>query len=97
MLVDGLVVDVQVHEHSARSSKCLEVWCEGHSREIALQVVLVSLSPVGGVHHPVEVFPNVVFGDVIAIVDVELLQAPVGDVVGVCVFRGKIKVKSERS
>ncbi len=77
----GLVADVQVHERSSRRTERLEVIGEGNSRQVALQVVAVAFTPVGCVHHPVEVFPDVVLGDVVSIAGVELLQAPVGDVV----------------
>ena len=62
----------------------LEIGRERHSRQVALQIVLVLVPPVGGVHHAVQILPNVVFRDgLVAVVGLELGQAPIGDVVAV--------------
>ena len=70
-----------------RSSQGLEVGGERHPRQVALQIVPVTLPPIGGVHHPVQVLPDVVLGDgAVAIVVSEVVEAPVGDVVVVVVL-----------
>ena len=84
MLVARFVPDVKVDQLAPGFAERFEIRSERNTRQIPLKIVLVTLPPIRGVHHTVEILPNVVLRDrQIRVVRLELIQAPIGDVISV--------------
>jgi len=68
---------------------------EGNSRQLALQVLGVALAVLRAVQHGVDIVEDIALGDLGAVLLLELLQRPVGDVLAAVATLFRVGVEGE--